>query len=158
MLFLLQLFENYIFVLILTLAITPPSFIVGLAYYEIGAKTINVVIPATIPNNAALVIATKVVCMKYYVNQICYDTTVNIVGPGSNHIKTIIWASYARLLQFSSNSVIKRVSYVGYSKYAIRKIAQKEFDKNKDVVYSAYKAPSDIIIYYRGKYYILTEQ
>ena len=35
------------------------SFIVGQGYYELGGKMTNVVIPATIPSNMALVITYK---------------------------------------------------------------------------------------------------
>ena len=41
------------------LAITVLSFIVGQGYYELGGKMTNVVIPATIPSNMALVITYK---------------------------------------------------------------------------------------------------
>ena len=37
------------------LAITPSWFIAGLAFYELGGKTTNAVIPATISSNTALV-------------------------------------------------------------------------------------------------------
>ena len=50
------LLQNSKSVLSSVLAITSPSYIIGLAYYELGGTTVNVVMPATIPNNAALVI------------------------------------------------------------------------------------------------------
>ena len=51
-----SLLGSYCFNLSSISAITPPSYIVGLAYYELGNKTVNVVMPATIPSNTALVI------------------------------------------------------------------------------------------------------
>ena len=49
-------FSKNIVTLTSNLAITPRSFIVGLVYYELGSKTINAVIPATLSSNTALVI------------------------------------------------------------------------------------------------------
>ena len=136
--------------LILILAITPPSYIVGLAYYELGGKTVNVITPSTTPNNTALVITLYEAYHPGFRQQ--YDANVNIIGSGLNHVKTIIWATYQSTLHFSSNSVNKRVSYAGYDRNAVNKVAQKEFGKDADVVYSSYRSPVNITVFYGGKY------
>ena len=135
--------------LILILAITPPSYIFGLAYYELGGKTVNVIIPSTTPNNTALVITLYEAYHPGFRQQ--YDANVNIIGSGLNHVKTIIWATYQSTLHFSSNSVNKRVSYAGYDRNAVNKVAQKEFGRDADVVYSSYRSPVNITVFYGGK-------
>ena len=138
-------------VLSLIIAITSPSYIVGLAYYELGGKTVNVVMPATIPRNTALVITLYEAYNPGFRQG--YDANVNIIGSGRNHVKTIIWATYRSTLHFSSISVNKQVSYAGYKKDAVNKVAQNEFGKDADVVYSSYRSPVNINVFYRGKYY-----
>ena len=135
--------------LISNLPITPPSYIVGRANFELGGKAINVVIRSTIPNNTALVITLH---DTYNPNFRQYDANVSIIGSGLNHVKTIIWATYQSTLHFSSNSVNKRVSYAGYDRNAVNKVAQKEFGKDADIVYSSYTSPENITIFYGGKY------
>ena len=131
------------------LLITPPSYIVGRAYFELSGKTINVVIRSTIPNNTALAIT---LYDAYNPNFRQYDANVSIIGSALNHVKTIIWATYQSTLHFSSNSVNKRVSYAGYDRNAVNKVAQKEFGKDADIVYSSYTSPGNITIFYGGKY------
>ena len=131
--------------------ITSPSCIVGLASYELGGKTVNIVMPATLPSNTALVITLYEAYHPGFRQQ--YDANVNIIGSGRNHVKTIIWATYKSALHFSSISVNKRVSYAGYKKDAVNKVAQNEFGKDADVVYSSYTSPVNINVFYGGKYY-----
>ena len=116
-----------------------------MAYYKLGGKTINVDISATIPSNTALVIT----LYKAYQQ---YNATVNIVGSGRKKIKRIIWATYRNTLHFSSSLVNKQVSYSGYSKGAANKVAQNEFGKDADVIYSSYISLVNINIFYGGKY------
>ena len=132
------------------LAISSPSYIVGLAYYELGGKTVNVAVPATIPNNTALVITLYTAYNPSFSLQ--YDATINIVGSGRKNIKTIIWATYERTLHFSSDFVNKQVSYSGYNKNAVDKVAQNEFGKDADVIYSSYRSRVNISVFYGGKY------
>ena len=146
-----HLFWNYYFTLSSISAITQPSYIVGLAYYELGGQTVNVVMPATIPNNTALVITLYEAYHPGFRQQ--YDANVNIIGSGRNHVKTIIWATYKSALHFFSNSVNKRVSYAGYKRDAVNKVAQNEFGKDADVVYSSYASPVNINVFYSSKYY-----
>ena len=126
------------------LAFASPSYIVGLTYYKLGSKTVIIDIPATIPNNTALVIT----LYKAYQQ---YNAPVNIVGSGRKKIKRIIGATYRNTLHFSSNLVNKQVSYSGYNKSAANKIAQNEFGKDA-VIYSLIISPVNIIIFYGGKY------
>ena len=144
------LLQNCRSVLSSVLGITSPSYIVGLAYYELGSTTINVVMPATIPNNTALVITLYTAYNPSFSQQ--YDATINIVGSGRKNIKTIIWATYEKTLHFSSDLVNKQVSYSGYNKNAVDKVAQNEFGKDADVIYSSYRSPVNINIFYSGKY------
>ena len=144
------LLQNYRSVLSSVLAITSPSYIIGLAYYELGSTTINVVMPETIPNNTALVITLYTAYNPSFSQQ--YDATINIVGSGRKNIKTIIWATYEKTLHFSSDLVNKQVSYSGYNKNAVDKVAQNEFGKDADVIYSSYRSPVNISVFYSGKY------
>ena len=146
-----SLLGSYCFNLSSISAITPPSYIVGLAYYELGNKTVNVVMPATIPSNTALVITLYDAYLRGFRPQ--YDANINIIGPGRNRVKTIIWATYESALHFLSNSVNKQVPYAGYKKDAVNEVAQNEFGKNADVVYSSYTSPVTIDVSYGGKYY-----
>ena len=132
------------------LAVTLPSYIIGLAYYELGGTTVNVVMPATIPNNTALVVTLYTAYNPSFSQQ--YDATINIVGSGRKNIKTIIWATYEKTLHFSSDLVNKQVSYSGYNKNAVDKVAQNEFGKDADVIYSSYRSPVNISVFYSGKY------
>ena len=109
----------------------------------------NVVIRSTIPNNTALAIT---LYDAYNPNFRQYHANVSIIGSALNHVKTIIWAIYQSTLHFSSNSVNKRVSYAGYDRNAVNKVAQKEFGKDADVVYSLYRSPVNITVFYGGKY------
>ena len=142
--------QKYNLVLSSILGITSPSYIVGLAYYELGGKTINVDISATIPSNTALVIALYKAYNRNYSRQ-C-NATINIVGSGRKNIKAIIWATYRNRLLFFSNSVNKQVTYLGYNKGAVNKVAQNEFGKDADVVYSSYRSPVNINVLHDGKY------
>ena len=121
-----------------------PSYIVGLAYYQLGGKHVNVIVSATIPNNTALIITTY--------KAFDPNATINIVGPGRENVKIVIWATYQYQLYFSSNFVHKHVPYSGYNKDAVNKVSQNEFDKNADVIYSLNTSPEDISDFYYGKY------
>ena len=44
------------------------------------------------------------------------------------------------------------MSYAGYDRNAVNKVAQKEFGKDADVVYSSYRSPVNITVFYGGKY------
>ena len=46
----------------------------------------------------------------------------------------------------------KQNPYEGYNKDAVNKIAQNEFDKKPNVIYSSSTSPVDISIFYQGKY------
>ena len=120
------------------------SYIVGLAYHQLGDQHINVDMSATIPNNTALIITTY---KAFHPN-----ATINIVGPGRENVKIVIWATYQYQLYFSSNFVHKHVPYSGYNKDAVNKISQNEFDKNAYVIYSLNTSPEDISVFYYGKY------
>ena len=122
----------------------------GLAYYELGGTTVNVVMPATIPNNTALVMTLNEAYNPSFSRQ--NDATINIVGSGRKNIKAVIWATSRNTLYFSSNLVNKQVSYSGYNKNAVNIVAQKEFGRNADVIYSSYRSPVNISVFCRGKY------
>ena len=142
-------FWNYSLSLFSILAITSPSYIVGLAYFKLGGNTVNVDIPATIPSNTALVITLYKAFNPSYIQE---DPIINIVGSGSENVKTVIWATYRNALQFSSNLVNKRVSYLGYNKVAVNKVAQYEFGKDADVICSSHRSPIIINTLSCGKY------
>ena len=144
------LFQIYNLVLFLILAITSPSYIIGLAYYELGGKTVNVDMPATMPSNTALIITLYKTYDPSYSQQ--DNATINIVGSGRRNIKTIIWATYRNALRYSSNFANKQVSYSGYNKVAVNKVAQSEFGKDADVIYSSYRSPINISVLSSSKY------
>ena len=48
--------QNYILIFSVTSANIPTSYIVGLTYYQLGQKYINIIIPAIISSNAVLII------------------------------------------------------------------------------------------------------
>ena len=123
---------------------TSVSYIVGLTYYQLGDQHINVGMLAAIPNNTALIITTY---KAFHPN-----ATINIVGPGRENVKIVIWAADQYQLYFSSNFVHKHVPYSGYNKDAVNKISQNEFDKNANVIYSLNTSPEDISVFYYGKY------
>ena len=106
--------------------------------------------PATIPNNTALVITLYTAYNPSSSRQ--SDATINIVGSGSKNIKTVIWATYEKRLHFSSDLVNKQVSYSGFNKNAINKVAQNEFGKDADIIYSSYRSRVNISVFYGGKY------
>ena len=143
-------FWNYSLSLFSILAITSPSYIVGLAYFKLGGNTVNVDIPATIPSNTALVITLYKAFNPSYSQQ--SDAIVNVVGSGRKNIKTIIWATYRDTLHFPSNLVNKQVSYSGYNKSAVNKVARNEFGKDADIIYFSLISPININIFYGGKY------
>ena len=123
-----------------------PSYIVGLAYYQLAGRNINVTVAATIPNNTALIIT---LYRAYSPN-----ATINISVPGREKIKLIIWAIRYYEIYFSSNVVHKHVSYAGYTKDAVNKVAQNEFGKNANTTYVKYISPAEISIFYYGKLYL----
>ena len=122
------------------------SYIVGLAYYHLRDKYLNVIMSSTIPNNTALIIT---LYQSYHPN-----ATINIAGPGKENIKIVIWATYKYPLYFSSDLVHKRISYAGYKKSAVNEVAKNEFGKEANVIYSSYSAPVDISVFYYGKYWL----
>ena len=107
--------------------------------------------PATIPSNTTFVITLYDDYFHSFRPE--DDANVNIIGPGRNHVKIIIWATYKSTISFLSNSVNKQVSYAGYKKDAVNEVAQNEFGKNADVVCSSYTSPVTIDVSYDGKYY-----
>ena len=139
--------QNYSFTFSVISANTTTSYIVGLAYYELGDKDIDVIMSATIPNNTVLIIT---LYDAYWPHK---NATINIAGPGRKNIKIIIWATYGDPLYFSSNLTHKRISYAGYNKGAINKVSKNEFGKEADVIYSSFKSPADISVFYYGKNY-----
>ena len=98
---------------------------------------------STIPNNTALIIT---LYEAYHPN-----ATINIAGPGRENIKIVIWATYKYPLYFSSTLMEKRISYAGYDKGAVNKVAKNEFGKEANVIYSSYISPVDISVFYYGK-------
>ena len=110
----------------------------------------SVVMPAAVPKNTALVITLYDAYNPSYSQQ--YNATINIVGSGRNNIKTIIWATYRNTLHFSSDFLNKQVSYSGCTNGAVNKVAQNEFGKDADVIYSSYRSPVNINVFYSGKY------
>ena len=141
--------QHYTLVLFLVLEIDSPSYIIGLAYYELGGKTAIIFIPSTIPSNTALVITLYNAYNPSYIQE---DPIINIVGSGSENVKTVIWATYRNALQFSSNLVNKWVSYSGYNKVAVNRVAQYEFGKDADVICSSHRSPIIINTLSCGKY------
>ena len=142
-----QLLQNYGLTFLVISANTTISYIVGLAYFQLGDKHVNVIMSATIPNNTALIIT-----LYDAYNRHGYDNgTINIVGPGRKNIKIVIWATYEDQLYFSSDLVHKRISYAGFTKSAVNKVAKSEFGKEANVIYSSYSAPVDISVFYYGK-------
>ena len=107
----------------------------------------NVIMSSTIPNNTALIITLFDAYPRYN------NATINIAGPGRKNIKIIIWATFEDPLYFSSNLIHKRISYAGYNKGAVNKVSKNEFGKEADVIYSSFKSPADISVFYYGKYY-----
>ena len=81
------------------------------------------------------------------------NATINITGPGRKNIKIIIWATYQDQLFFSSNLVHKQISYAGYNRAAVNKVAKSEFGEEANVIFSSYESPVDISVFYYGKYY-----
>ena len=120
------------------------SYIVGLVYYQLGDKYINIDMSATIPNNTTLIIT---LYKAYQPN-----ATINIAGQGQENIKTIIWATYQYPLYFSSNFVHKHIPYAGYTKYAVNKVVRNEFGKTANVTYSLYTSSVNISVFYYGEY------
>lgn len=140
---------NYRLSLISILGITRPSYIVGLTCTRLGGKIVNVVIPAIVSNNTALIIT---VYETYHRGSYYCSTAVNVTGSERNHVKTIIWACHINLLYFSSNSVIKKVFYEGSGRDAVKNVAKNEFFKDADVIYSSYKSLINIRIFHDGNY------
>ena len=117
--------------------------VVGLAYYQLGAKHVNVIVSATIPNNTALIITTYKAFRP--------NATINIAGSGRENIKLII-SVVDHWIYFPSNFLRKQVFYQGYNKDAVIKMAQNEFGKKANVIYSSSTSPVDISVFYYGKY------
>ena len=119
-----------------------------MAYYELRNKYVNIITSAAIPNNTGLIITLYKAYSRYGYN----NGTINIAGPGRKNVKIVIWSTYEDQLYFSSDLVHKRISYAGYDRGAVNKVAKKEFCKEADVIYSSYSAPVDISVFYSGKY------
>ena len=129
---------------------TRTSYIVGLAYYQLGEKSVNIIMPATIPRNTALIIT---LYQAYHSSFWPHNkATINIAGPGGKNMKIIIWATYRDQLYFSSNLGHKRISYAGYNRDAVNKVAKNEFGKEANVIYSSYRSPVNISVFFSGKY------
>ena len=134
------LLQIYILIFAVILANTSTSYIVGLAYYQLGDKHLNIDMSATIPNNTALIIT---LYKAYHPN-----ASINIAGPGRENIKTIIWANYRYPPYFSCSFVHKHTPYAEYNKEAVNKVAQTEFGKKANVIYSLCTSPVDISVFY----------
>ena len=98
------------------LANTSASYIVGLAYYQLGEKHIDVDMSAAISNNTALIIT---LYKAYNPN-----ANINITGPGRENIKIIIWATYLCPLYSFSNFLHKHIPYPGYNIEAVNKVVK----------------------------------
>ena len=140
----LYLLQNYNLTFSVILANIPTSYIVGLAYNKLGGKHVNIIMPGTIPNNTALII------MLYEAYH--PSATINIAGPGQKNIKIIIWATYKNTLYFSPNLVHKRISYAGKDSSAVNKVAQNEFGKEANDIYTSDTSPVNVSVSYFGKY------
>lgn len=101
---------------------------------------------ATIPNNTAVILTLFDAYQRHS------RATINIAGPGRKNVKIIIWSTFEDPLDFTSNLVHKRISYAGYEKGDVNKVAKKEFGREADVVYSSFKSPGNISVFYSGKY------
>ena len=126
------------------LANTSASYIVGLAYYQLGEKHIYVEMSATISNNTALIIT---LYKAYNPN-----ANINITDPARENIKIFIWDTYLCPLYFSSNFLHKHIPYPGYTKYAVNKVVRNEFGKTANVTYSLYTSSVGISAFYYCKY------
>ena len=107
-------------------------------------------VPATIPRNTALIIA----LYEAYHSSVWphNNATISIAGPGRKNIKIIIWSTYRDPLYFSSNLGLKRISYAGYDRDAVNKVAKHEFSKEANVIYSSYRSPVNISVSFSGEY------
>ena len=141
------LLEKYSLTFSVISANTPTSYIVGLAYYQLGDKYVNVIMSTTIPTNTALIITLYDAYRRHGYN----NATINIGGPGRKNIKIVIWATYEDQLYFSSDLVHKRISYAGYSKSDVNEVSKNEFCKEADFIYSSYTSPVNINVFYSGK-------
>lgn len=68
-------------------------------------------------------------------------------------MKTIIWATYKSALHFLANLVNTQVSYGIFNRQAVNEVAQNEFGKDADFIYSSHVSPVNINVFYGGKYY-----
>ena len=123
----------------------PPPYIVGLAYYQLGGKHINVIASETIPNNTVLILT--------FYTAYHRNGTLNISGPGRQNIKMVMWASSKDPLYFPSNFARKEFRYSGYKKDAVNNVALDEFGKKANVIYSSHRSPVDINVFYYGRYW-----
>ena len=123
-------------------------FILCLTYYELGDKAVSVVIPTIITSNTTLVITLYEAYNPSLSWQ--YNATIN-TGSGCKNIKTIIWATSKFTPYFSSDFLNELIFYSGYIKGAINKVSQNEFGKDADVIYSSYRSPLNVNIFYDGK-------
>ena len=138
--------QNYSLDFLVISANTSTPCIVGLAYFKLGKKYVNVIMSATIPNNTAVILTLFDAYRRHS------RATINIAGPGRKNVKIIIWSTFEDPLDFTSNLVHKRISYAGYEKSDVNKVAKKEFGREADVVYSSFKSPGNISVFYSGKY------
>ena len=58
----------------------------------------------------------------------------------------------SKKIHFSSDFENKRLYYSGYNKSHLNELAQNEFSKDTDVIYSSYRSPVNINVFYVGKY------
>ena len=63
-------------------------------------------------------------------------------------MKTIIWATYKSALHFLANLVNTQVSYGIFNRQAVNEVAQNEFGKDADFIYSSHVSPVNINVFY----------
>ena len=120
---------------------TPLDYIIGLAYYQLESEITNVNVPSEIPNNTALIIALNTTDSQGN------NATININGPGRDHVKTIIWMTNTSLsLHINSNAHKRKITYTGITGKDLVKISRDIFKRNTIDVLTMYTAPSTINI------------
>ena len=135
--------------------IPTPEYIIGLAYHELGAKSVNINVPETFPNNTAIVISLR--NAYHYGNQV--EANVNIAGTGRTHITTVIWSTLYNALNFGSASVItKQFTFTGTTKTSVNKLSTEAFGRAANTVLSQIHSPANIylsIYMLPGKFYVI---
>ena len=129
-------FLNFKLTFSVILAITSNPYIVGFAYYELGYRNVTIYMPVTNPNNTGLIVT---LYKPYRSHQSSFgqqDAAINIAGPGRKNIKIIVGATYIDVIYFPSNLVNMQVPFAGFDTAAVHKVAQSEFSKRANGLYS----------------------